>query len=39
VFDAYLVGAALMGLGGLAAALLGVPAERKSLEQIAELSR
>jgi MFS family permease len=39
VLDAYLVGAALMALGGLAAALLGVPAERKSLEQIAELSR
>jgi len=39
VFSAYLVGAGLMALGGLAAAILGVPAERKSLEQIAELSR
>jgi MFS family permease len=38
VFDAYLVGAGLMALGGLVAAFLGVPAERKSLEHIAELS-
>ena len=39
VFEAYLVGAALMGMGGLAAAFLGVPAENKSLEQIAEMKR
>jgi len=39
VLDAYLVGAVLMELGGIAAAVLGVPAERKSLEQIAELPR
>jgi MFS family permease len=39
VFEAYLVGAVLMGLGGMAAAILGVPAERRSLEQLAELPR
>jgi MFS family permease len=37
VFDAYLIGAALMVLGGLAAGALGVSAERKSLEHIAEM--
>jgi MFS family permease len=37
VFDAYLVGAGLMAVGGLAAAVLAVPAERRSLEQIAEM--
>jgi MFS family permease len=39
VFDAYLVGAALMAAGGLAAAVLAVPSERKSLEQIAAMPR
>lgn len=39
VFAGYAVGAVLMILGGLVAAVLGVPAERKSLEQIAELDR
>jgi MFS family permease len=39
VFLAYLVGAGLMALAGIVAALLGVPAERKSLEQIANLTR
>jgi MFS family permease len=39
VFGGYAVGAVLMILGGLVAAVLGVPAERKSLEQIAELDR
>ncbi|HXN31676.1 MAG TPA: MFS transporter, partial [Polyangiaceae bacterium] len=37
VFDAYLIGAALMVSGGVVAAVLGVPAEGKSLEQIAEM--
>lgn len=37
VFDAYLVSAGLMMLGAVAAAVLGVPAERRSLEQIAEM--
>jgi MFS family permease len=37
VFEAYLVGAALMALGGAAALTLGVSAERRSLEQIAEM--
>jgi MFS family permease len=36
ILDAYLVGAGLMVLAGVMAAILGVPAERKSLEQIAE---
>jgi hypothetical protein len=39
IFMAYLVAAALMATGGIAAAVLGVPAERKSLEQIARLPR
>jgi MFS family permease len=39
VFYAYLVGAVLMEIGGIVAAVLGVPSERKSLEQIAELRR
>lgn len=39
VFAAYLVGAFLMALGGIVAAILGVPAERKSLEQVAMLER
>jgi MFS family permease len=39
VFYAYLVGSALMVLGGIVALVLGVPAERKSLEQIAESNR
>jgi MFS family permease len=39
VFDAYLVGAALMALGGLVAITLGVSAERRSLEEIAEMRR
>jgi MFS family permease len=39
VFDAYLVGSVLMVVGGVAAIVLGVPAERKSLEQIAETRR
>jgi MFS family permease len=39
VFDAYLVGAGLMALGGLVALTLGVSAERRSLEQIAEMQR
>jgi MFS family permease len=38
VFAAYLVGAALMALGGICAAVLGVPAERKPLEQLTERS-
>ena len=37
VFDAYLVSAGLMVLGGISAAVLGVSAERKSLEQLSEL--
>jgi MFS family permease len=37
LFVGYAVGGALMGLGAVAAATLGVSAERKSLEQIAEL--
>ena len=37
VFAAYLVSAALMALGGVAAIFLGVAAEGKSLEHIAEL--
>ena len=37
VFDAYLVSAGLMVLGGVAAAVLGVPAERRSLEHLSEL--
>ena len=37
VMYAYLVGAGLMLIGGLVAAVLGVSSERKSLEQIAEL--
>jgi MFS family permease len=39
VFDAYLVGAALMAVGGVVAAVLAVPAERRSLEQIAAMRR
>jgi MFS family permease len=39
VFEAYLVGAALMAWGGIVAALFGVPAERKSLEELAELQK
>ena len=39
VFEAYLVGAVLMAVGGVAAAVLGVPAENKSLEQIADMKR
>jgi MFS family permease len=39
VLDAYLIGAGLMVVGGTVAAVLGVPAERKSLEQIAESLR
>ncbi len=35
LFTGYLVGAALMIIGGLAEAWLGVPAERRSLESIA----
>jgi MFS family permease len=37
VFYAYLVGAVLMALGGIVAAVVGVPAEGKSLEQLAEM--
>jgi hypothetical protein len=39
VFAGYLVGAALMVLAAVVAAWLGVNAERKSLEEIAELRR
>lgn len=39
VFLGYLVGAGLMIGAGLVAVVLGVPAERKSLEQIAALDR
>jgi MFS family permease len=39
VFAGYLVGAALMVLAAIVAAWLGVNAERKSLEEIAELRR
>ncbi len=39
VFDAYLVGAALMAVGGIFAIVLGVSAERRSLEEIAEMPR
>ncbi len=39
VFDAYLIGAGLMAAGSAVAAVLGVPAEGKSLEHLAELSR
>jgi MFS family permease len=39
VLVGYLIGAALMGLASLAAVVLGVSAERRSLEQIAELPR
>jgi MFS family permease len=39
VFDAYLVGAALMVSAGIVAAVVGVDAERKSLEEIAEMRR
>jgi MFS family permease len=39
VFAGYVVGAVLMLIGGGAAAWLGVPAERRSLEEIAEMSR
>ena len=39
VFDAYLVGAVLMAVGGIVAATLGVDSERKSLEQIAAMPR
>jgi MFS family permease len=39
VFEAYLVGAGLMAIGGLVALTLGVSAERRSLEQIAEMPR
>jgi hypothetical protein len=35
LFIGYLVGAALMAIGGLVAAFLGVDAERRSLEDIA----
>jgi hypothetical protein len=35
VFYGYLLGAALMGLGGVVALVLGVAAERRSLEDIA----
>ena len=35
VFHAYLVAAALMAAGGIVAAFLGVPSERKSLEELA----
>jgi MFS family permease len=38
VLDGYLLGAALMVAAGLVAAVLGVPAERKSLEEIAALA-
>ncbi len=37
IFYGYLIGAALMLLGGLASAILGVPAEGKSLEALSEL--
>jgi MFS family permease len=36
VFDAYLISAALMAAGGAVAAVLGVRAERRSLEQLAD---
>jgi len=39
VLDAYLIGAALMAMGGVVAAVLGVSSERKSLEQINEMPR
>jgi MFS family permease len=35
LFYGYLLGAALMAAGGLIAAIIGVPAERKSLEHVA----
>jgi MFS family permease len=38
VLDGYLLGAGLMVAAGLVAAILGVPAERKSLEEIAALA-
>jgi len=37
VFDGYLLGAALMVAAGLLAAFLGVPAERRSLEEVQAL--
>ena len=37
VFEGYLVGAALMLFAACVAAILGVPAERKSLEALREL--
>jgi MFS family permease len=37
VLDGYLIGAALMIVAGLVAAFLALPAEQKSLEQIAEM--
>jgi MFS family permease len=39
VFHAYLVGAALMAVGALAGLFLGVPAERRSLEQLAHMKK
>jgi MFS family permease len=39
VFEAYLVGAALMAVGGFVALTFGVSAERRSLEQLAEMRR
>jgi MFS family permease len=38
VFGGYLFAGALMGVGALVSALLAVPAERKSLEHLAELA-
>jgi hypothetical protein len=35
LFVGYIIGAAVMILGGVVAAFLGVPAERRSLEDIA----
>ncbi len=37
VFDAYLISAVLMFIGAIAAAVLAVPAERRSLEELAEM--
>ncbi|MDB4935426.1 MAG: sugar transporter [Labilithrix sp.] len=37
VFEGYLVGAALMVLAGVVAAILALPAERRSLEEIASM--
>jgi MFS family permease len=37
VFEAYLVGAVLMAIAGIVAAIIGVPSERKSLEELASM--